>query len=234
MRNPNRGGSIYYNYKGYYSVVLLALVDADYKFLWIEAGGNGASSDAQIFNDSTLKAAIEDGSINFPPPEPLREGLQEDVPYFLIGDDAFALKTWMMKPNAGRNLVRAQRIFNYRLSRARRVVENAFGIMSARFRCLLTTLPQKPENVQKITMACCVLHNLLRMKAREQHQGMGDYSDPQGRIVPGTWRSEIQLDGNGGNTGNRVRDSNAAKQVRLYMQHYVNSVGSVNWQDRRL
>lgn len=53
---------------------------------------------------------------------------------FLVGDDAFALKTHLLKPYGGTNLTKAQKIFNYRLSRARRIVENAFGILASRFR----------------------------------------------------------------------------------------------------
>ena len=52
-------GSVYYNYKGFYSIVLMALVDADYKFLWVEVGSNGSASDAQVFNAGQLKEFIE-------------------------------------------------------------------------------------------------------------------------------------------------------------------------------
>ena len=81
---PPRSGSTYYNYKKYYSIVLLALVDSDYKFIWADIGGRGAASDAQVWNDSDLKAATEDGDLNLPDPEPLPNDTQ-DVPYFYIG-----------------------------------------------------------------------------------------------------------------------------------------------------
>jgi len=54
-----------------------------------------------------------------------------------------------------------QRIYNYRLSRAWRVVEKAFGILVHRCRCMLTTMQQHPHRVQSIVMACCIMHNLL-------------------------------------------------------------------------
>ena len=87
------------------------------------------------------------------------------VPYFLIGDDAFSIRTctWLMKPFNGLGLPDNQRIFNYRLSRERRVVENAFNIMFNRFGCLLTTMNQNKDTVTSIELACCVLHNIMRI-----------------------------------------------------------------------
>ena len=72
-KKPKRSGSEYFNCKGYFSLVLLALVDADYKFLWVNAGGSGSSSDAQIFNRRKLKR-IENGTLGLLPPEPLGLG----------------------------------------------------------------------------------------------------------------------------------------------------------------
>ena len=62
IRCPHNGGSLYYKYKGYYSVVLMAFVDADYKFLWVNIGAQGGCSDAQIWNQCDLKKAIEGGN----------------------------------------------------------------------------------------------------------------------------------------------------------------------------
>lgn len=131
IRCPPNGGSHYYNYKGFHSIVLMALVDADYKFLYVDVGATGCSSDGGIFSATALREALEHNTLRMPTPEPLPGG-ETPIPYYIIGDDAFPLKQWLMKPFPQRNMTRPQRIYNYRLSRARRVVENAFGIMSSR------------------------------------------------------------------------------------------------------
>ena len=122
---------------------MLALVDGQYKFRWVDAGTAGSCSDAQIFNACQLKRRIEDGRIGFPNPAPITQG-GRDVPYFILADDAFALKTWLMKPYGRRMLTREERIANYRISRGRRVVENAFGILVSRFRVMLTNIELPP------------------------------------------------------------------------------------------
>lgn len=131
IRCPPNGGSRYYNYKGFHSIVLMAVADADYKFLFCDVGATGCSSDGGIFSATTLREALEKNTIGLPAPEPL-PGDDKPIPFFLVGDDAFPLREWMMKPFPSRNLGRPERIFNYRLSRARRIIENAFGIMASR------------------------------------------------------------------------------------------------------
>ena len=152
MKSPTNSGTVYHNYKGFFSLILLGLVDADYKFLWVDVGANGSTSDCAVFNQSNLKASLENGTLLIPAPEPLPQD-DIDMPYFIVGDDAFPLHTSMMKPFSSRRLTDEERIFNYRLSRARRIVENAFGILANRFRCLLTTMPQEPKTVTTIAMA---------------------------------------------------------------------------------
>ena len=72
---PKDSGSDYYNYKDFFSLVLLALVDAEYSFLWIGCVSSGSSSDAQIFNRGDMRKEIKDGTLGLPAPEPLgREG----------------------------------------------------------------------------------------------------------------------------------------------------------------
>ena len=74
----------------FFSLVLLALVDAEYKFLWVNVDVSESSSDTQIFNRSDLREKIKDGSLGLPPPDPLGDG-GPDLHYFLLSDDAFVL-----------------------------------------------------------------------------------------------------------------------------------------------
>ena len=145
-------------------MVPLALVDAEYKFLLVHVGASGSSSDAQIFNRGKLGIRIENGTSGLPPPEPLGPG-GPDLHYFLLGDDAFALMPWLVKPYNRRQLTREERVGNYRISREQRVVENAFGILVGRFRVLLTTMEQRPKD---FVLTCVVLHNMLRSHQAEE------------------------------------------------------------------
>jgi hypothetical protein len=120
---------------------------------------------------------------------------------------------------------------NYRLSRARRVVENAFGILSSRFRCLHTTMPQKPERVASIVLACCTLHNLIRLHTKGADLGIEDAPGPAGSIVPGRWREHVQLDGG---RAAKNTDANAGKRGREELKKYFVGAGSVDWQEERI
>ena len=229
---PPRGGSIFYDYKGYHSIILMALVDAEYKFSWVDVGRDGSSGDSQVFNDSELKAAIDDGTINFPQPTSLPHD-DKPIPYFIVGDDAFALNTWMMKPYSKRYMSLAERIFNYRLSRARRIVENAFGILAHRFQCILGIMKQKPAVVTSIVLACVCLHNLMRMRYPHAQNVAMDNEDDQHNIIPGAWRDNNHLLPIVGQA--RLRGGELAKQQRDYLMAYYNSpVGAVPWQWNRV
>ena len=92
IRCPASGESQFYNYMGYHSIVLLALVDASYRFTWIQVLAPGAASDAQLWNESTLRHADITNSIDIPELEPL-PGDDRPIPYFIIGDDASLLST---------------------------------------------------------------------------------------------------------------------------------------------
>ena len=234
IKCPPNSGSVYYNYKGFFSIVLMALVDANYQFLYVDMGSNGAGSDGGVFARTDLRKTLEDGSLGIPPPEALPNG-DRDMPYFIVGDEAFPLRTWLMKPIPQRGLTRPQRIYNYRLSRGRRVVENAFGLLANRFRCLLTTMPQTPDKVTSIVLACCCLHNLIRKRypspndTRVMDQEAPDTHD----VVPGSWREIGNMHDIGaparGNFSTRI-----AKEHRQYLVNYFNSSGSVPWQEDKI
>jgi hypothetical protein len=81
----------------------------------------------------------------------------------IVGDDAFPLRTNLLKPYSRVILTLKQRVFNYRLSRARIMVENAFGILASRFRVFGKPIEVKVETVDIKVKASCVLHNWLRI-----------------------------------------------------------------------
>lgn len=103
--------------------------------------GYGSSGDARIYNASEFLEMVQDGSIGFPDPQPFPNDTV-DMPFFLVGDDAFSLSEHMQKPYGQRALTGEERILNYRLSRARRVSENAFGILANRFQVIIFFLCQ--------------------------------------------------------------------------------------------
>ena len=233
---PANSGSDYYNYKGFFSIILLAVVTSDYKFLWIDVSGKGSSSDAQIYNASQIKEGLEKSDFRgFPEPDPL-PGDTEKIPYFLVGDDAFGLRTYMMKPYGHREMTRKQRIFNYRLSRARRVVENAFGILANRFQVLLSTMMHEADTVRIIVKACILLHNLMRTRYPVLQNRLVDIERSNGDLVPGAWREGRNLeDTRPERIGGNNRDFRKAKAQRnLIMEWCSSPAGMVPWQDRML
>ena len=163
IQPPSNTGSYYFNYKQRFSIVLLAIVDANYNFTYIDVGCNGRISDGGVFKNSNLFRALEENSLNMPKMDIL-PFTEINFPYFIVADEAFPLKEYILKPYSQRGLTLERRIFNYRLSRARRVVENAFGILSNRFRIFMTPINLIPEKVEIITFACCSLHNFLRSR----------------------------------------------------------------------
>lgn len=92
----------------------------------------GSLPDSSIFVNSGLGKVLETKSLNLPPPKEL-PSTNEKMPHFFVGDEAFPLQTNLMRPYSKKAIKSdRERIFNYRLSRARRIIENAFGILSSR------------------------------------------------------------------------------------------------------
>ncbi len=82
----------------------------------------------------------------------------------MLGDSAYPLQTWLMKPFAHNGtLTQDQQRYNYRLSHARIVVENAFGRLKARWRRLLKKNDMSIQHIPTIICACCILHNVCEI-----------------------------------------------------------------------
>ena len=110
---PSGGGSFYYNYKGTHSVVLMAVARPNYECLYADVGTNGRVLDGGIWNKTLLLKKLEECSIRVPEDKPLPCG-KEPVPHVLVGNDAFALRPFVMKPYPQRNLSLEEQIYNYR------------------------------------------------------------------------------------------------------------------------
>ena len=129
IQAPKNSGSLFFNYKKHFSVVLLAVVDANYKFVIVNIGAYGRQSNGSVFSNSLFGRMLKAQQLSIPPPEPLGGSVLPNLPYVFVGDEAFPLLQNLMRPYPSGNLTREKIIFNYRLSRARRTVENAFEIL---------------------------------------------------------------------------------------------------------
>lgn len=172
----------------------MAICDGNYKFIYVDAGKNGRISDGGVFNKCSFAGALRSKAMNLPSTRAL-PGRATKIPFVFVADDAFAIRPNLLKPFAGRNLSPLQRVFNYRLSRGRRCIENAFGIMSAVFRVMRTPILLGPVKARKITLACCVLHNfLLSRNDRSTVSGNVDRYAEDGTVIEGQWRREFPND----------------------------------------
>lgn len=239
IQAPDESGSIFFNYKGRFSIVLMALVDYDYNFLFADVGCQGRISDGGVLNTTSLGQKLEGNTLKLPEPRALFDG-QMPAPFVIVADDAFALTENVIKPYPGRFTKGCpERIFNYRLSRARRIVENAFGILSSKFRVFLDMICLEPSKVQTATLACIYLHNFLR---RDQSSKIS-YSPPGsfdgedldvGVIVHGTWRNNVSNRGDVGmhdlKTIPRRSDTPAQNTRNIFRDYFVSPAGSVPWQ----
>jgi hypothetical protein len=232
---PPNSGSYFYNYKGAHSIVMLALVNANYEFIMVHVGTNGRVSDGGVIENTEFHRKLISNQLHLPPESPLSHGVDTTpLPYVFVADDAFALTRHLMKPFSKNNLTKHERIFNYRLSRARRIVENAFGILAARFRIFHTTINLKPETVENIVLASCCLHNFLRCTARQNYtppHSLDSENTEDGSITQGDWRNNniqfvpLQLNHN-------RHYAEEAKEIREKLKRYFNNEGKVLWQDR--
>lgn len=163
IKCPNNTGSLFFNYKDYFSIVLLTLVYANYKFIAIDVGSFGIEGDSGIFLKSTMGKNILNGTFGFPEDAQL-PGSEKILPRVVVGDEAFRLHTHIIKPYTQKSARsdKSKAIFNYRLSRARRVTENAFGLLSQVFRVFYQPIHIEPSTCDDLIVEACCLHNMLR------------------------------------------------------------------------
>lgn len=210
----------------------MAIADAEYKFIYIDVGCNGRVSDGGVFGKCTFQHALNENTLALPSSRPLA-GRELSVPYVLVADDAFRMQKHLLKPYPGRNLSAGQRIFNYRLSRARRIVENVFGIMAKRFQVFSRPIHLNPTKATIVTTACCALHNFLIEKTSNYLESQ---TDEEGNLIPIEFNEASlppDVDGTEERQTNYV--SNGAKEIRKeFEEYFMSATGEVPFQYRHL
>ena len=157
---PSENEHAYVNRKHYHSIVLMAVVDDQCRFMDICVGWPGSVHDSRVFKNSPLGMKLTS-------PQFREQTLPDDS--HIIGDAAFQLSTYLLTPFRD-NQIRARgegeptpeqkKYYNYKLSGARAVVEHAFGLLKGRFRRLDYLETKSIEKANRIVGSACVLHNM--------------------------------------------------------------------------
>lgn len=191
ISRPPNSGSYYYNYKGYFSIILMALVNAKFEFLMVDVGKNGEVSDGGFLEQTKFYNLLLNDELCLP----VSEDTKQNLPFVFLGDEAFPSHKHLVKPFPEVLLNKEREIFNYRLSMAQHVARNAFGIMINRFRIFHTAINLLPEKIEKVVLACCVLHNYLLRHDSEAYTppGMMDVKNGNSHdLMYGGWHSESE------------------------------------------
>ena len=194
-----------------------------------------------------MGVAMESGGLDLPSSSKING---TSLPYVFIGDEAFLLKTYLMRPfphhdlrSTARNEQQLQRsIYNYRLSPAWRLIENVFGIWSARWRIFKRPIIAETKTVELYIKAMIYLHNWLRNfdctddSSASDHYNPPGFTDteqseiPDGSIQDAQWRQE-----EGGfqpvrHTGSNMYSTDAAGGRQKFTEYFSSPEGSVQWQ----
>lgn len=140
---------------------MVAVVNANYEFLYFDFGFYGGGEKDYIYTDTSFFENMINETMNLPKESPL-PGTEVSAPYIFVSDTDYIIENFM-RPYSKENLTNEEKIFNYRFSRAKRVADNAFGILYERFGVLHQNIYiQKDEaDLNAVGVACCALHNYL-------------------------------------------------------------------------
>lgn len=223
IQSPPKSGSMFFNYKHFFSIVLQGVADSNLKFILVDVGAYGKESDGGIFARSETKSCIENNKMSLPAHVPLPDQSAE-VPYFMLGDAAYPLKSYLLTPFSG-NLTPDMQIYNYRHARARRCVECAFGVLSARWRVLKSSIATDVTTAETIVLAAVVLHNAI-ITLEKSSTNEPDIE---------RWEDRREATGyQGEENGGRGRPAQYAIWTRNRLVDYFMGPGALPWQEKYL
>ncbi|XP_018314714.1 uncharacterized protein [Mycetomoellerius zeteki] len=217
----------------------MAICDSNYIVRFVDIGAYGRRSDGGIFKDSTIGKVFDKGDMNVPQPAAISDSFV--LPYCLVGDEAFPLKPYLLRPYPGRGLTMEQAVFNYRLSRVRRLIENTFGILVSQWRVFRKPIIANPETAVEIVKATVCLHNWLRINDINVNEyvpiGIVDFDNPStpSGFNAGSWRNIMEDGCAFKDSGNCSSNMSARECVNIRNEFccYFNNEGAVPWQYNR-
>ncbi|KAJ7345152.1 hypothetical protein JRQ81_001102 [Phrynocephalus forsythii] len=158
---PKLQGQAYFNRKSFHSVLLQAACDSDGIFFSMLAGHSSVNHGAHVFRSSMLFKKIEEGTLI--PGNPMFHYGGVSIPPLILGDGAYPLCKWLMKPYAVPRNER-ERHYNKVFNRSRNVVEHTLGCLKARFRRLSVRMEAHIQNVNSTIASVVILHNICEKK----------------------------------------------------------------------
>ncbi|CAM5160712.1 unnamed protein product [Eretmochelys imbricata] len=196
---PDHLATEYINHKGYFSVVLQALVDHHGHFTDINAGWSRKVHDARIFWNTGLFRKLQAGT--FFQDQEITVG-EVEMPIVILEDPAYPLMPWLMKPYT-RHVDSSKERFNNRLSKGRMTVECAFDHLKACWRCLYGKMDLANDNIPMLIAACCTLHNICERNGESFTQGWtaeaqrleAEFEQPETRAIRGAQCRAIRIRG---------------------------------------
>lgn len=232
---PAHSGSDFWCYKKYFAINLMACCDHNLIFTYVDIGAQGGLSDGGVFRHSEFGQLIIDHDVPVPLPKVLPRDTGSPFPHFFVADEAFPQRVNLMRPYPrAQQLSLEEKVFNYRLSRARFTIENAFGLLAAKWRIFHREIETScAEHAESIVKAAVVLHNYVLMTATPANR-QPMYDEDGRMVVP---EAENAL-------GNRFEDivmaegRNHTREASSYkdrLRDYLFSPrGAIPWQVQRV
>lgn len=156
IKTPVESGPDYFSRLQQHDVVVQAVADGEKRFLDVAAGFPGSMHDSQVLKNSSLYRRVLNQEILAGPTIPVED---QQIKSYLLGDSAYPLSTWLLKPFSEATRDPLEMHFNRELSKARVCVECAFGVLKSRWRILQKRLDSDISFIGQIIVSCCILHN---------------------------------------------------------------------------
>ncbi|XP_037817797.1 protein ANTAGONIST OF LIKE HETEROCHROMATIN PROTEIN 1-like [Lucilia sericata] len=208
-------------------MLIMGACDAKYKFTAVSVESFNNQSEEELLKLSPFGSALLSENLPLPASKPLFP-TSASFPHYFIANTSLSLRKNIMRPYEETYLEAEKHIFNYKITTACSAIENTFGVLTARWRVLSTTIEFLQENCKTIILACIVLHNYIMTNDEDQlycPANFVDRKEDDGTVIPGEWRNELKHNGDkplrSMVASTRSRSSYEAKNLRDILANYI-------------